>query len=135
MTMRMLQNSRAVVDMTSTDGKFELRGLSAGRWVVVAESEEYVRSYSEPFRIAAGESEEADVTMTDGAVLAGRVLDERGIAVRGARVRVGHLDDSLARRVNLSSWQVDRLLESTIYTTNEQGRFAANLIAGFVYTV
>ncbi|MDJ0973134.1 MAG: carboxypeptidase regulatory-like domain-containing protein [Planctomycetota bacterium] len=123
MTMRMLQNSRAVIDMTSVDGKFELRGVAAGRWVVVAESEEYVRSYSQPFRIGAGETEEVEVAMTDGAVLAGRVVDERGSGVRGARVRIGKLDDDQVRRVNLNAWQVDRQLEATVYTTDSEGRF------------
>ncbi len=131
MTMRMLENSRAVVAMTDTKGTYKLEGVGSGRWVVVAEGDEggMVRTESEPFKLSAGESEEIDITMVAGGVLSGRVVDERGQAVSGARVRVGQIDPGQARQVYLSAWRADRALDPKIYTTDGEGRFTVEGLA------
>ncbi len=125
MSMRMFMNSRIPRDMTDEEGKFRLIGVPAGRWEVRGESEEYVSSQTKPFRIAVGETEEVELTMLSGAVMHGRVFDEGGRGLPGARVRLGNIDDATAERRDLSGWRADRELDPKVYVTDDEGRFTA----------
>ncbi len=82
-------------DATAT---IELDGLDAGEWIVEAAAPGFARCISAPFRVEAGERREVALTLTKGARVLGRVVDERGRPVAGALVRLlpdGALDGDL----------------------------------------
>lgn len=84
---------------TSTDaqGRFELRDLPAGRWELVASKAGFVtlrygqrrpREGGQPIELADGETmTRANLALPRGAVVTGRILDEFGEPVAGARVQ------------------------------------------------
>ena len=61
-----LQLSRRVTDLTDQQGRFRLDGVATEiRWVVLAESEEYVQSESKPFTLKPGEKKELEFKLLD----------------------------------------------------------------------
>jgi protocatechuate 3,4-dioxygenase beta subunit len=132
MARRFLNSGRSPVDLSAEDGSFRLDGVSTeSMWIVYGESDEYVSGESKAFKIAAGEVKTIKITMVAGGALRGRVVDENGRVVAGARVQVGHLDEDLVGEKNLSSWQASAALGSEVYMTDESGRFlATNLEPG-----
>lgn len=86
--------------MTSTDaqGRFELKDLPAGRWEVSANKAGYVSlrfgqrrpfESGRPIELSDGETmARADFALPRGAAITGRILDEFGDPVAGARVMV-----------------------------------------------
>ncbi len=84
---------------TSTDaqGRFELRDLPAGRWELIASKAGFVtlrygqrrpREGGQPIEVADGETmNRANLALPRGGVVAGRILDEFGDPVAGARVQ------------------------------------------------
>ena len=85
---------------TSTDaqGRFELRDLPAGRWELVASKAGFVtlrygqrrpREGGQPIELAEGETmARANIALPRGAVVTGRIFDEFGEPVAGARVQL-----------------------------------------------
>jgi len=128
----LLTGGRNPVDLTDDVGAFRLEGVSTdSMWVVYGESDEYVSGESKGFKVAAGETKELKIMMLPGGSLRGRVLDESGRVLPGARVQVGHLTEELLRQKNLSSWRARSALDPEVYITDEAGRFlATNLKAG-----
>jgi protocatechuate 3,4-dioxygenase beta subunit len=114
----------SAADLTDQDGRFVLEGLASDRrWVVAAEADDFVDAESEAFELKAGEEKEVTVTMTGGGGVSGRVVDDYGHWVAGARVRVGRLPADAVGRPRLSAWEVDRYLEPRTVTTDGEGRF------------
>jgi hypothetical protein len=82
---------------TDTDGRFELRDLPAGRWELTASKGGYVTMrYGQRRPFEAGRPleltdsqvvQQVNFALPRGAVIAGRVLDEFGEPVAGARVQ------------------------------------------------
>ena len=81
---------------TDADGRYEARNLPAGRWVVSAMKGGFValqhgqrRAFEvpEPIELDEGERFTADFTLPRGSVITGRVFDEYGDPVTGARVQ------------------------------------------------
>jgi hypothetical protein len=79
------------------EGRFELRDLGAGAWSVTASKSGYIRwqfgqrrpfEVPPPIRLSAGQRFTADIPITRGGAITGRVYDEYGEAVTGARVDV-----------------------------------------------
>jgi len=82
---------------TDANGRFELLNLPAGRWTVSASKGGYVsqqygqrRAFEsvEPIDLADGQRATANFTLPRGGVITGRISDEYGDAVTGARVEV-----------------------------------------------
>jgi len=82
---------------TDANGRFELLNLPAGRWTVSASKGGYVsqqygqrRAFEsvEPIDLADGQRVTANFTLPRGGVITGRISDEYGDAVTGARVEV-----------------------------------------------
>jgi protocatechuate 3,4-dioxygenase beta subunit len=79
---------------TGTDGRFSFEGLTAGRYTLLAGRRGYVKQaykgheqYSTAIVVGPGlKTDELRFAMKLGASIAGQVLDERGDAVRNARV-------------------------------------------------
>lgn len=82
---------------TDTEGRFELRDLPAGRWELTASKGGYVAmrygqrrpfEAGRPIELADGQiMQQVNFALPRGAVIAGRVLDEFGDPVAGARVQ------------------------------------------------
>ena len=92
---------------TDADGRFELRDLPAGRWTVTASKGGFVeqqfgqrRSFEsvEPIELADGQRFTANFTLSRGAVITGRLTDEFGDPITGARVQVLRSQMSQGRR-------------------------------------
>jgi hypothetical protein len=132
MAETLIRGVRPSADLTDADGRFDLGRVVAGaRFVVVAESDAYVGAESEPFEVAAGERREVDLTLVPGGTLRGRVVDENGRWLRGARVRLGPLPEDMTGETAVSGWRADRALLPETWTTAEDGSFlATNLPSG-----
>jgi hypothetical protein len=82
---------------TDADGRFELKDLPAGRWTISATKGGYVTQQFgqrhpfeavEPIDIAEGQRFTANFALSRGSVITGRVSDEFGDPITGARVQV-----------------------------------------------
>jgi carboxypeptidase family protein len=110
---------------TDSFGLFEFSGLPAGRYTVYAEKSAYAPTrygaaglLEEPIHIdlADGGREEIEVSLPRGAVIAGRVVDELGEAIVGARVLVNAIRVEGTRQRLVASPQVPN-------DTDDQGAF------------
>ena len=99
------RSSRAAT--SDANGRFELTGLPAGRWTVTASKGGFVsrqygqrRSFEsvEPIDLGDGERFTANFTLARGGVITGRVSDEFGDAITGARVEVLRSEMTQGRR-------------------------------------
>jgi hypothetical protein len=82
---------------TDADGRFELKDLPAGRWTITASKGGFVTQQFgqrhpfevlEPIDLAEGQRFTANFTLSRGSVITGRVSDEFGDPITGARVQV-----------------------------------------------
>ncbi len=77
----------AFVARSGADGRYSMRGLSPRPYRLTAEDDRFV-AWSRTVRVVPGQAQMQDVPLTRGATLAGRVVDEEGRPIEGARVRV-----------------------------------------------
>ncbi len=116
-------------DITDQDGSFVIENVSSdARWILVADADEFVQVESDAFQVRAGEEKEVDLVLVGGGSLEGRVVDDRGAFVKGARIQVGHIPADRAGRGRMNAWEVDRYLEPGVYFSDENGRFLATNI-------
>ena len=82
---------------TDADGRFELKDLPAGRWTISATKGGFVAQQFgqrhpfesvEPIELKDGQRFSANFTLSRGSVITGRVSDEFGDPITGARVQV-----------------------------------------------
>jgi len=82
---------------TDADGRFELRDLPAGRWTISASKGGFVTQQFgqrhpfeavEPVQLAEGQRFTANFSLSRGSAITGRVTDEFGDPITGARVQV-----------------------------------------------
>ena len=82
---------------TDADGRFELKDLPAGRWTISATKGGFVAQQLgqrhpfesvEPIELTDGQRVTANFTLSRGSVITGRVSDEFGDPITGARVQV-----------------------------------------------
>jgi protocatechuate 3,4-dioxygenase beta subunit len=110
--------------LSDAEGRYRIEDVaSTDRIAIEAESDEHVPSESEPFVVAAGETQRVDLVLLGGGTIRGRVIDDQGKVVAGASVRVGRLDEAGEAARELSGWAADRLLEPRIVFTDERGAF------------
>jgi protocatechuate 3,4-dioxygenase beta subunit len=116
-------------DLTDQEGRFRIENLASGeRWVLSAESDDHVAVDSEPFTVGVGETKDVDLVVAGGGAIAGRVVDDQGRFVEGARVRVGALPADQAMRRNLAAWEIDRHLDPRVLFTDADGKFLATKV-------
>lgn len=70
------------------DGRYRFRPVAAGRQSLQVDEPRYVRYQKNDVTLSPGELKKLDVPMTLGATLAGRVTDETGAPVSGAKGRI-----------------------------------------------
>lgn len=102
-----------------TKGTFTERGMTAGTWTVAIVGPGFERRVIEHVRITAGQTTElGDISVTAGESVRGRVVDEHGRAIEGAKVEI---------TAGRSSSDPDRLraLIGDVYsaTTDRRGEF------------
>lgn len=108
--------------LTDGDGRYRVETVAADeRMMVVADSDEYVSGESEPFTVKAGETAKADLVLQGGAVIRGRVIDDHGAIVAGAKLRIGHIDADTDTQANLSGFRADALLEPRFASSANDG--------------
>ncbi|MFV1959939.1 MAG: carboxypeptidase regulatory-like domain-containing protein, partial [Planctomycetota bacterium] len=90
--------------------------------VVVVQHDAWARGHSPAFNLKPGETRRLDLVLGRGARLAGRVLDEAGDAVAGARVRWGAVGDEDARRYR-DAFPADQLLGPRVVRSSDGGAF------------
>ena len=82
---------------TDAEGRFELKDLPAGRWTISATKGGFVAQQFgqrhpfesvDPVELAEGQRFTANITLSRGSVITGRVSDEFGDPITGARVQV-----------------------------------------------
>ncbi len=73
---------------SGTDGRYVLRGLRPGEVTVRADESRHVGWARSGVSLARGETTRLDVLLTRGAALSGRVVDEDGRPVAGAKLSV-----------------------------------------------
>jgi hypothetical protein len=87
----------ARLSTTDADGRFEFKDLPAGRWTITATKGGFVTQQFgqrhpfesvEPIDLADGQRFTANFTLSRGSVITGRVSDEFGDPITGARVQV-----------------------------------------------
>ncbi len=81
---RALHGEGSVV-RTGKDGSYRVRALPEGRYRVIADEPRYVRVVKRSVAVPAGEVRRLDFAVKRGAAIAGRVVDETGAPVAGAR--------------------------------------------------
>jgi protocatechuate 3,4-dioxygenase beta subunit len=80
--------SALFVARSGPDGRYEIRGLPARAYHLVADDPAYVPWSREAVRVAPGGTDAQDVILTRAASLSGRVVDERGLPIEGASGRL-----------------------------------------------
>ncbi len=119
--------SNAVV-LTDEEGRYRIDSVpSDERSIVEAEADEFVPGESEPFTVRPGEVATADVTVQGGATLRGRVIDDHGAVVAGARVRTGHLDPDVDL-ATLQGFRADRYLDARVQSSDRDGWYEVTKI-------
>lgn len=83
--------------ISDKNGRFRAGPVSPGRLRAIVRHPGYVEGTSEPVDVAPGKESKVKVVLHTGATLSGRVLDEGGRPVAGARVEVAALHGSLVR--------------------------------------
>jgi len=73
---------------TSADGKFELRRLAAGAYTVRATAKDRETAVRQDVEVVPGKpGEELEITLGPGESLSGKVVDESGAPIAGARIQ------------------------------------------------
>jgi protocatechuate 3,4-dioxygenase beta subunit len=126
---------RAVKD--AKGGRFELRGVPEGAYVLEALADGYASSFSDTFNATQGlVTSDIVIRMTRGGSISGRILDAYGSApVAGAEVST--IDNDY---IEGEIWELFGAMEPTALTktkvfTNSDGRFAFDVITPGVYQV
>jgi len=94
-------NSRAAADlltgdlapardtMTGPDGRYAVAGLLTGTdWRITAAADSYAPAVEAPIRLSAAVPRQVDLELVRAGGVRGRVLDERGQPIAGARLRI-----------------------------------------------
>lgn len=78
------------------DGRYLFRGLAPRRYRLSVEDDRFV-PWTSSVSVAAGEAETRDVPLARGATLAGRVVNEEGAPIEGARVTLARGGENAIR--------------------------------------
>jgi len=118
------------VVLTDADGRYRIDTVPGGeKQIVSAEADEFVPAESDPVEVRVGEARTVDLVLTGGGTLVGRVIDDRGGVVAGARLRVGHVDADAEAQASLNAWRADAMLEPRVIFSGDDGRFEIARIA------
>ncbi len=121
---RRIRDARRGATITDAKGRFTLTGVAPGaKWVAAATGDGYVESESKPFSVDTGAVKKVKIEMLKGGSLKGRVQDENGQLLTGARVRVATLSDELAKKPKLNAWELRGVFRGEAYVSDSEGRY------------
>lgn len=101
-------------------GRFEIAGLPAGRYAVLATHDQFVDGKTEAVALVEGGRAEVRLILSRGLAVRGRVVDERGQPIAGAELwRGGELAATTDAR---GAFAVDRLSGPTAFEIRGAGR-------------
>ena len=123
--VRMLMpNGTGGTVLSDAEGRYRVETVAADeKMIVIADSDEYVSSESEPFTVKAGETAREDLVMQGGGTIRGRVIDDHGAIVGSAKLRIGHVDPDTDALKDLSGFRADALLEPRFVSSAADGTF------------
>ena len=104
------------VDDSGEDGTFELGKLRPGTWTLRSTTSQFLPSVVEQEVEAGQQVEGLVITLSPGAAVAGRVVDERGVGVANMLV-------ASRRKEQIGELELVRFSDREAATTDEQGRF------------
>ena len=104
------------VDDSGEDGTFDLGKLRPGTWTLRSTTSQFLPSVVEQEVEAGQQVEGLVITLSPGAAVAGRVVDERGVGVAGMKV-------ASRRKEQIGELELVRFSDREAATTDEQGRF------------
>jgi protocatechuate 3,4-dioxygenase beta subunit len=78
-------NGSTLLARTGADGRYRIAGLPQGTYRVTFDEKRFVLADRREVEVAAGESKTLDIALTPAVALVGRVSDEKGRPVAGAR--------------------------------------------------
>ncbi len=107
---------------SAADGRYSFRGLGPRRYRLSAEDDRFV-PWAKSVSVAAGQAETQDVPLARAATLAGRVVNEDGVPVEGARVRLSREGENVFRAFMRS------MEEEQAVRTSRDGSFRATRLA------
>ncbi len=105
------------------DGRYVFRGLGQRRYRLSAEDDRFV-PWTRGVTVAAGQTETRDVPLARAATLTGRVLNEEGAPIEGARVQVSRGVDNVFR-----AFMRGMESEDAVVRTARDGSFRAPRLA------
>ncbi len=112
------------VVLSDADGRYRIENVpTEDSLTAEADTDDLIAVPSEPFTVRAGETQTVDLVVQGGGTIRGRVIDDHGKVVAGARLRVGTLDDATAAQKDLSGWRADGLLEGRVIGSDAEGWF------------
>lgn len=124
MIRQFLPGATNSVVLSDAEGRFKIESVTSDeKQIVEAETDEYVPAESDAFTVRAGEVKRVDVVLQGGGTIRGRVIDDRGVPVSGAQLRVGYLDTENESNPNLAGWRADALLEQRVVGSDADGFF------------
>jgi protocatechuate 3,4-dioxygenase beta subunit len=110
------------VARSGADGRYAFRGLAPRRYRLAAEDERFV-PWTRGVSVSAGQAETQDVPLARAATLAGRVVNEDGQPIEGARVTLARGGENVLRAF------VRSLEEEQVVRTGRDGSFRATRLA------
>ena len=119
--------STSMVARTGVDGRYRITGLPQGSYRVTFDEKRYVLVDRGEIEVAAGEAKTLDIALTEAVTLAGRVSDEKGRPVAGAR---GTLRPGAESRMGLMFRMMGRDgADATSFLSGLDGTFRATRLA------
>lgn len=79
------------------DGVFRLNPITPGRVRILAQHPNYVSQITSVVELAPGQNQQVDITLLSGGMLEGRVLEQDGPPVAGARLELSSVDGAVER--------------------------------------
>ncbi len=119
--------STSAVARTGVDGRYRIAGLPQGSYRVTFDERRHVLVDRREIEVAAGEMRTLDIALTPAVTLVGRVSDEKGRPIAGAR---GSLSSGTESRMGLMLRMMARdAAESSSFTSGPDGAFRATRLA------
>ncbi|MEO8359674.1 MAG: carboxypeptidase-like regulatory domain-containing protein [Vicinamibacteria bacterium] len=119
-----------LVVRSSTDGRYKISGLPEGSYRVSFDEKTFVALDRREVELAAGEAKILDVALTPAVTLVGRVSDERGQPIAGAR---GTLSPASASAMDLAFRALSRVGDpnggASAFVSGPDGTFKATRLA------
>lgn len=120
-----------------TGDAFLLGDLPRGEFVLRVDSPGFARAQSQRFAVLRDTQPEVVASMSRGGAIRGRIVDEAGVAVQGARVFTTDewevLSDLIPSLAEQARRKAPRMTSSAAATTDAKGNFELSLLAHGAY--